>query len=965
MRAAKVPLLLVCSVSANVIINEVSDKGTLGTCDGADWVELVNVGADVVDLDGWMLCDSGGCQDNVNGTIAMAGTIAPGEYRLVCPQAQPKWVGDSDTISLVDEHALEADITTLGGDGEFGKSWARWPDSTGPFRYTYVPTPGAPYADSVIINEVSDKGTLGACDGQDWVELVNVGAEEVDLDGWSLCDSDGCADNDTIALSAMVVAPSGYLLVCPQARGWMHRKWISDSDTITLINAQGMQADATMLGGDGEFEKTWARWPDSTGSFRYTFHPTPGAPYAKSVIINEVSDKGTLGTCDGADWVELVNVGADVVDLDGWMLCDSGGCQDNVNGTIAMAGTIAPGEYRLVCPQAQPKWVGDSDTISLVDEHALEADITTLGGDGEFGKSWARWPDSTGPFRYTYVPTPGAPYAEAVETLQVNEVADKGDPTDPCDGADWVELRNPTHGALPLSGLLLSDDKGPHNEKALALGGPGCPFSLGTGELLLLCRDGNASMGGANYAGCGFAFGIGKNDVVSLHQIDAAADRVVLVDEAVGCCAGDANLSYGRPPRGGAFSILLWRTPGTANAVAARQPSPRVTPPSVLRQPSVLASPFPSSVVSFEEGSGAGFGKDRFPEVVLGPPQGAGNAGSLDVLSLGEAGEVVLRFDGIELVDGDGPDLLVFENPFTNWYETGVVAVSADGMTWFEWNCDPEDATGLYPGCAGVGLVWSNPDNGIDPTDPESAGGDAFDLADLDIPPAHLADLGVRGFRYVRIRDSGRNRYGGISGGFDLDAIAAVNGEPLPAVSTALEPVAEQIMRSDCDPAPDLDGDGAFRLADAVYVAEVWSGSKQWSRGAMPCGDPAGDFDGDGAFRLADAVYLAEVWAGKKVLGPTSDHRLLIAWKIPVEITEHEVTAGTTVAFEWQNYHNVMLLSTQAEYDACSRTGEIVAGTEVNEYEVKLTETGTYFYICEVRYHCEAPQNQKVKIVVK
>ena len=60
-----------------------------------------------------------------------------------------------------------------------------------------------------------------------------------------------------------------------------------------------------------------------------------------------------------------------------------------------------------------------------------------------------------------------------------------------------------------------------------------------------------------------------------------------------------------------------------------------------------------------------------------------------------------------------------------------------------------------------------------------------------------------------------------------------------------------------------------------------------------------------------------------------------------------------------------MLLSTQAEYDARSRTGEIVAGTEVNEYEVKLTERGTYFYICEVRYHCEAPQNQKVKIVVK
>lgn len=179
--------------------------------------------------------------------------------------------------------------------------------------------------------------------------------------------------------------------------------------------------------------------------------------------------------------------------------------------------------------------------------------------------------------------------------------------------------------------------------------------------------------------------------------------------------------------------------------------------------------PFADAVVSFVPGEGAGFGADGYPDIVLGPPLGSGDAGSLDVLSLGDQGEIVLEFTDLGLVDGDGPDLIVFENPFTNWYETGVVAVSDDGETWHEWPCDPLDEAALYPGCAGVGLVWTHPDNDIDPTDPNTAGGDAFDLA----------DLGVERARFVRIRDSGANDYSGTAGGFDLDAVAVVHGEAL------------------------------------------------------------------------------------------------------------------------------------------------------------------------------------------
>ena len=56
----------------------------------------------------------------------------------------------------------------------------------------------------------------------------------------------------------------------------------------------------------------------------------------------------------------------------------------------------------------------------------------------------------------------------------------------------------------------------------------------------------------------------------------------------------------------------------------------------------------------------------------------------------------------------------------------------------------------------------SHPNNCIDARDPELAGGDAFDLADIGLSEA----------KYIRVTDSGTSG----PGGFDLDAISIVNG---------------------------------------------------------------------------------------------------------------------------------------------------------------------------------------------
>src|SRR5262249_32864247 len=108
----------------------------------------------------------------------------------------------------------------------------------------------------------------------------------------------------------------------------------------------------------------------------------------------------------------------------------------------------------------------------------------------------------------------------------------------------------------------------------------------------------------------------------------------------------------------------------------------------------------------FEPGANAGFGTDKFPQIVLGPPQGGGlQMGSFDVLSLGVGGIIVLKSD-TPILNGPGTDFIVFENVFdvngnseATFAEPGEVAVSQDGKKFFTFPCAKDDRP-TYPGCA-------------------------------------------------------------------------------------------------------------------------------------------------------------------------------------------------------------------------------------------------------------------------
>jgi hypothetical protein len=178
------------------------------------------------------------------------------------------------------------------------------------------------------------------------------------------------------------------------------------------------------------------------------------------------------------------------------------------------------------------------------------------------------------------------------------------------------------------------------------------------------------------------------------------------------------------------------------------------------------------------------------------------DCGSTDVFSLGyEPGVdnyLVVRWEGRRVVDGPGVDLVVFENAFEagsgspgeRFMDQVIVCVSDDGDGWAcfshdyraadesRYEADPE----LWSGFAGVEPVLLHcEENPVDPFDAEAAGGDRFDLQDLEPGPVREAVL-ERGFIFLKLitapsrqnPDTGEPfPHAPISNGADIDGVYA------------------------------------------------------------------------------------------------------------------------------------------------------------------------------------------------
>ncbi len=284
------------------------------------------------------------------------------------------------------------------------------------------------------------------------------------------------------------------------------------------------------------------------------------------------------------------------------------------------------------------------------------------------------------------------------------------------------------------------------------------------------------------------------------------------------------------PPLAGARVVIA----GLAVALAIAVPAPA--------RAQATSDCFPDRVAALSIGAVASPPATNSwqPGILLGPPGSATpTTGSLSVMSLGHGGSVVLEFTDNVIIDGPGPDLVVFENaffctsppataadPYSVFAEPGIVAVSEDGTDYrtFPYDaaalaqvttlCTDRSLIGQLHGLLGITPSFTG--NYTVPDDPlvfdagapggvSGHGGDAFDLA----------TVGLSRARFVRLTDP--NLPLGIPGpsdGVDIDTVVALHARPLLQPGQAdtdgdgLSDEAEQILYQSDPNRVDTDADG-------------------------------------------------------------------------------------------------------------------------------------------------------------
>ncbi len=318
--------LAVHADTPSVVMNEVL-YDAVGSDTGQEWIELFNAGSGDVLLDGWRI-ERGGTSFASVFTFPSNTHLAPGAFLLVGEAAVPhadftatlvfQNGGDAtDGIRLLNAHGDVVDVvlydapnsnglpdergssgTSFAPDVAEGHSLARVSDgadthaSETDFRDARVPTPRqsnstlsatpTPEASSptpgnnaaiaegaLVVNEVLPD-PVGDDAAGEFVELHNLSAQTIALDGLRLDDADGG--------STAYVIPSGTTIAAGGYRSFPRSEtklaFNNDGDTARLLTADGAVMHATTY---EDVPREGAAWARRNTAYEWTLSPTGGS----------------------------------------------------------------------------------------------------------------------------------------------------------------------------------------------------------------------------------------------------------------------------------------------------------------------------------------------------------------------------------------------------------------------------------------------------------------------------------------------------------------------------------------------------------------------------------------------------------------------------------------------------------------------------------------------------------------
>jgi hypothetical protein len=537
-----------------VLINEVAWAGTLASTSD-EWIELWNPGPEAILLDGWTLTDGGDI------TVVLVGEIAAFDFYLL-ERSDDQTVSDvaadriytgslnngGETIELIDPSAALIDTANAAGGAwpagntsarasmerhgalDLPANWTTYPgfggnglDADGnpipgtprqpnapeaPIASvtpsptpTGAPPPSTPFpAEAVIINEVAWAGTL-ASTSDEWIELLNPGGPDIQLEGWRLTD-DGDID---IELNGLLAGGAYYVVergddqtISDQPADRLYSGALSnEGERLRLLDPSGAEIDVVNpTGGDWPAGNTSARasmerihgvWRTFSGfnglGLDADGQPVHGTPHGPNsvlfptplptwipgrMVVNEVLIRprhdweGAGGVTTDDEFIEIFNRGPGAVNLRGWTLDD---VADGGSSPFSLPSiTLAAGEFTALFRSRTGLALndsGDSVRLSAPDGHLVDK-VRYLRVRAA-NLAYGRLPDGDDVLVYGLWPTPGmanrlyVPPSFPAGAILINEVAWAGTAASAND--EWIELWNPGPDAIHLDGWVLTDDE--------------------------------------------------------------------------------------------------------------------------------------------------------------------------------------------------------------------------------------------------------------------------------------------------------------------------------------------------------------------------------------------------------------------------------------------------------------------------------------------------------------------------
>jgi len=344
-----------------VLINEVAWAGTSASADD-EWIELYNPSTQAINLSGWRLV-----ADDGTPNIALSGQIAAGGY-YVLERTDDTTISDI-TANLIYSGALSnndeilrllapndsvVDTANLGGGA--------WPAGSASPNYGSMERRGV-----MADNEAA------------WITNSGEVANGHDANGNPIKGTPGQLN------WAYTVTPTPVLT-----------STLTPTRTLTLTRTP-----------------TRTRTPTPTRTSTRTLTPMPGVLVINEFLPRPRSDWNGDGAVNFEDeFIEVMNVGTQAMDLKGWKLDDqanSGSSPYNLPDLSLLPGQIAV----FYGSQTHISLSDGGDTVRLLRPGGQTADITNYLIVEEADQSWCRLPDGRGAWNPACRPTPGRPNVRA------------------------------------------------------------------------------------------------------------------------------------------------------------------------------------------------------------------------------------------------------------------------------------------------------------------------------------------------------------------------------------------------------------------------------------------------------------------------------------------------------------------------------------------------------------------------